>query len=72
MPLLRYNSPSDIRTVRGRGGPDYPKIRTTEGKLRGISNIQKSCLIAKLKLIKLEILCLTVYNNDNTNNNNLL
>jgi hypothetical protein len=29
------------RLFGGRAGPNYPGIRTTEGKLRGIGNIQK-------------------------------
>jgi hypothetical protein len=37
----KYSSPSVIRTIWGEGGPNYSGIRITEGKLRGIGNIQK-------------------------------
>jgi hypothetical protein len=53
----------------GRGGSDYPGIRTTEGKFRGPGNIQnKSSLNATVKLHKAEILYLIVYNNSKNNN----
>ena len=44
-------------------GPDYPGIRITDGKFRGIGNIQKLSLKTKVKLIKAD-------NNNNNNNNN--
>jgi len=42
--ILHYtvqSSPSHLGYVRGIGVFDYPGIRTTEAKLRGIGNIQK-------------------------------
>jgi hypothetical protein len=39
--ILRYGSPSAIRTTWGRGGSDYRGIRITEGTIRVIGNIQK-------------------------------
>ena len=39
--LYKHNSPSDIQTICGKLCPYYPEIRTTEGKVRGIDNIQK-------------------------------
>jgi hypothetical protein len=56
---VKYGSLSVIRPVGGRCGPDCRGIRTTDGKLRGIGNIKIS-LIAKLKLLKTEIVSLTV------------
>jgi hypothetical protein len=38
---LPYSSPSASRNIWGRGGPGYPGIRITEGKIRVISNVQK-------------------------------
>ena len=40
---VEYRSTSVIRTVWGgrNDGPDYRGNRTTEGKLRGIANVQK-------------------------------
>jgi hypothetical protein len=32
----------------GRGGPDYPRFRITDGKIRDIGNIQKSSLRAEV------------------------
>jgi hypothetical protein len=39
-------SPSVIRNMKG--GQDYPTIRTTEGKHRGMNDTQKSSLRAKV------------------------
>jgi hypothetical protein len=33
---MAYSSTWEIRTVRGRGGPDYPRIRITEGWLSDV------------------------------------
>ena len=39
----------------GEGGsPDYPGIRTTEGKFIGVGNIQNLPLSAELKFFKAE------------------
>ena len=46
----------------GRGGPDYPGIRTTEGKLRGIGNMQKALRVSKVNFLKGKTV-------PNTNNN---
>jgi hypothetical protein len=35
-----YSSPSVIRTIWGTGGPNYPRIRSNEGKHRGIGTIK--------------------------------
>jgi len=53
-----------------RYGPDYPGIRTTEGKVRGTGNIQKTLLTGKVIFLEEEILYLTICNNNNNNNNN--
>jgi hypothetical protein len=45
-------------------GPDYPRIRTTEGKFRSIGTIRLS-LSAKLNLPEAEMLHLRVCNNSN-------
>jgi len=51
-----------------RSGPDYPGIRATEGKVRGMDNIQKTLLNRKVILLEEEILYLTICNNNNNNN----
>ena len=38
---IMYNSTSFDRTIPVRGGLDYRRIRTTEGNLRSMRNVQK-------------------------------
>ena len=45
-------------------GPDYRDFQTIEWKLRGIGKIQKSSLVAKVKLLIVEIVYLLVHNNN--------
>ena len=68
-----------------RDGPDLSGLWTTEGKLPGTGNVQKTSLNAEVELLKAITLHLTVYgdddddddddddnNNNNNNNNNIL
>jgi len=48
-----------------RSGPDYPGIRTTEGKVRGICNIKETLLSGKIILLEEEILYPIIYNKNN-------
>jgi hypothetical protein len=48
--ILYCSSSSVIRTKRGRGGTDYPGIRTTGGKVRGVGN--KKSLDAEVQTLK--------------------
>ena len=56
----------------GRAGPDYPKVRTTEGSLNvTIWNTSKnSSFTDKVELLKAEILYLTVNSCDDDDDNN--
>jgi hypothetical protein len=49
------------------GGPDYPGIRATEGESRAIGNKKLSL---KAKFLKTKILFVTVYSDDNDEDNN--
>jgi len=64
MKLTDNSSSSVIGNIGGRGGSDYPGIRITEGKLRGIGNIQKN---HHLKLQHYSLNRGTVHSNKNNN-----
>jgi hypothetical protein len=64
--LLRYSSPLVIR--QRRGAPDYLGIQTTDRNPIVQITYKKSSINAKLKLLKAEILYLTLFNNNNNNN----
>ena len=44
----------------------------SEGKIHGVDNMQTSSLEDKVKLLKSQILCLTVCNDDDDDNNGTL
>ena len=55
----------------GVGWSYYSGIRTTEGNIRGTANTQKtSSLFSKVKLLKVAMLHVLVYDDDDDDNNN--
>ena len=57
-----YSDPFVIQAVGGTLG-----IRTTDGKLRGTGNIQKLSPWTEVEFLKMEVLSVTAYNNNNNN-----
>jgi hypothetical protein len=60
-------NPQSSGLYERRRGQNYPGILTTEGKIRGVGNIQNITQF-KVKLTEAKVLYLAVYDDDNNNN----
>jgi hypothetical protein len=62
--LMQHRIAPRSSVLCGWIGPDYLRIQKTEGKIRGICNVQKKSFVDNVKPLKGEILYLIVYNNN--------